>query len=321
MSQQRLVGVDLGGTQIRACLADAEGSILRQAKQPTLAKEGLQPVLGRMKATIREVMEGANSGEVKAIGIASPGPLNPRTGVVVAPCNLPGWDNVPLAEIMRQEFGVPVHVNNDANLAGWAEFCYGAGKGSTDLVYLTISTGIGGGIICDGRLLMGAHGYAGEPGHITVEPEGPRCNCGNIGCLEAMSAGPAIARRATEWIRKGQQSSLAETVRCGTELSAEMVGQAALAGDALALRAVERAAYYLGIGVVNLIHIFDPDLVVLGGGVSKLGPLLFDPVRDWVRKYAITPEQRETPILPAALGDQVGLLGAVAWAGEKSRER
>lgn len=316
MAHKYIVGVDLGGTQIRACLSDAEGNMLHRARQWTLAREGLQPVLGRINEAIRQVLEGTERGAVLAIGIASPGPLDPRTGVVIAPPNLPGWDNVPLRDIMEEEFGLPVHVNNDANLAALAEHRFGAGKGTTDLVYLTISTGIGGGIISGGQLLLGAHGLAGEPGHTTVEPAGPRCKCGNVGCLECLSAGPAIARHATQLIRQGQDSALSELLGSGTELTAEMVGKAALEGDRVAVQAIERAAYYLGIGVLNLIHIFDPNMVVLGGGVTKVGALLFDPVRAWVREHALTPVQRETPIVPAVLGDQVGLLGAVAWAME-----
>ncbi|MGQ9493388.1 MAG: ROK family protein [Anaerolineae bacterium] len=317
MTHPCIIGVDLGGTLIRACLADAEGNIVREVRQPTLAREGLQPVLQRIKETIAQTLQGFSKITVLAIGVGSPGPLDPRTGVVIAPPNLPGWRDVPLRDILSQEFGLPVYVNNDANVAALAEQRFGAGRGYSDIVYLTISTGIGGGIVCGGQLLLGTHGLAGEPGHATVEPAGPRCNCGNVGCLEVMAAGPAIARYAWELIRGGQDSSLAAIVQEGIELTAETVGIAAQKGDGVALQAVKQAAYYLGIGVLNLIHIFDPDVVILGGGVSKLGSLLFDPVRTWIREHAMTAAQRETPVVPAALGDQVGLLGAVAWALDK----
>jgi glucokinase len=319
MVPSHVLGVDLGGTQIRACRADRNGHILREARELTLAAEGPEAVLGRIKETLRDVLEGAAQGSVLGVGVACPGPLDPDTGVVLGPPNLPGWDNVPLRDIMQYNFNLPVFINNDANLAGLAEFHFGAGRGTSDLVYLTIGTGIGGGIIVGGRLLMGAHGLAGEPGHATVEPDGPRCNCGNVGCLESLSSGPSIARQAAEWIRQGYKSVLSQELqKGGRELTAEMVGKAALDGDEVALRAVARAAHYLGIGVLNLIHIFDPQMVVLGGGVSKLGELLFNPVRLWVRDHALTPVQRQTPIVPAGLGDRVGLLGAVAWAFERS---
>ena len=312
MRQNYLVGADLGGTQIRACLADVQGKILREAHQPTLAQEGLQPVLGRIKRTLHQVMDSVSRDDVQGIGMGSPGPLDPVTGVVVEAANLPGWKNVPLRDILMDEFHLPVWVNNDANVAALAEHRFGAGRGYSDVVYLTISTGIGGGFICGGKLLLGVHGYAGEPGHITLEPNGPRCNCGNIGCLEALAAGPAIARRATELLRSGQPSSLVTLLEANHELTAEMVGKAAQQGDAVALQAVQRASYYLGIGVLNLIHLFDPAVVILGGGVSKLGALLFGPVQELVRERGITAQQRETPIVPAELGDQVGLLGGVA---------
>ncbi len=319
MQQPYIVGLDLGGTQIRACLADVGGKILSQVRRATLAREGPQRVLGRMKETIHEVLQGVDRDAVLAIGIAAPGPLDPRTGVVIAPPNLPGWNDVPLSDIMSETFALRVFINNDANLAGLAEHRYGAGRGTLDMIYLTISTGLGGGIICGGELLLGAHGLAGEPGHTIVDPGGPLCGCGNAGCLEAMAAGPGIASYASELIRRGRSSSLAGHVEGDGELTGEMVGEAAQAGDGVALEAVERAAHYLGIGVLNLIHIFDPEIVILGGGVTKLGPLLFDPVRAWVLSQAMAPVQRDTPIVPAALGDDVGLLGAVAWAADQSQ--
>ncbi len=312
MRQAYIVGADLGGTQIRACLADAGGNILREARQPTLAQEGVQPVLGRIKHTLHQVMDSVAREGVLGIGMGSPGPLDPVAGIVVEAANLPGWKNVPLRDILMGEFHLPVWVNNDANVAALAEHRFGAGRGYSDLVYLTISTGIGGGFICGGKLLLGVHGFAGEPGHITIEPNGPRCNCGNIGCLEVLAAGPAIARRAAELVRAGQPSSLAPLLQTKDELTAEMVGKAAQQGDAVALQAVQRAACYLGIGVLNLIHLFDPAVVILGGGVSKLGDLLFQPVQELVHQRGITSQQRETPIVPAALGDHVGLLGGVA---------
>ncbi len=312
MKRQYVIGADLGGTQIRSCLADAQGRVLRESHQATMAQEGLQPVMGRIKETLHRVADDVSPDEVLGIGMGSPGPLDPQTGVVVEAANLPGWKNVPLRDILMQEFHVPVWVNNDANAAALAEHRFGAGRGYSDLIYLTISTGIGGGFICGGKLLLGTHGFAGEPGHITVEPNGPRCNCGNIGCLEALAAGPAIARRATELIRAGEHSTLETAVLPGQQLTAEMVGRAAQQEDAVALQAVQRAANYLGIGILNLIHLFDPAVVILGGGVSKLGDLLFVPVRELVRERGITLQQRETPIVPAELGDMVGLLGGVA---------
>jgi glucokinase len=314
-----VLGVDLGGTQIRACLWKVEAGMEQQAKKPTQARQGPSRVLKRIKLAVREVLAGLAPEDLLAIGIASPGPLDPQSGIILSPANLPGWDRVPLREIMVKEFHAPVYVNNDANLACLAEHRFGHGQGASDLVYLTISTGIGGGVVCGGQLLMGAHGLAAEPGHMIVDADGPRCGCGSIGCLEALSSGTAIARQAGEWIREGQDSLLASPTYSGKELTAQIVAEAALKGDALAQRLISRAAYYLGIGVLNLIHIFDPQMVILGGGVSKIGSPLFDPVQLWVREHALTPAQRETPILPAKLGDDVGLFGAVAWALDNAK--
>jgi glucokinase len=222
-----------------------------------------------------------------------------------------------LRDIIEEAFQVPVFVNNDANLAALAEYRLGAGRGTTDMVYLTISTGLGAGIICAGKLLMGAHGFAGEPGHATLEPGGEPCSCGNVGCWEGLSAGPAIARHARRLLEQGSSSVLAATVAAGSDLTAEMLGEAAGAGDEVALQAISIGARYLGIGVLNLIHIFDPEIVVLGGGVTKLGPLLFEPVRAWVRDHAMTQLQGCTPVVPAALGEEVGLLGGVVYVVEQ----
>ena len=317
LDPEYVVGVDLGGTQIRACLARVNGMILRQARRPTLASRGPAEVLERIRRTVGQVLNGLDTGQVSGIGIAAPGPLDPRSGVLLSPPNLPGWDWVPLRDIMQDAFGVPVGVNNDANLAALAEYRLGAGKGTSDLVYLTISTGLGGGIICEGKLLMGAHGFAGEPGHATIQPEGEACPCGNVGCLENLCSGPAIARHARRLLEQNPTSVLSEMVSSGSELTAEMVGNAARSGDDVALQAISLAAHYLGIGVLNLIHIFDPEMVVLGGGVTKIGPLLFDPVRAWIRHHAMTEVQGRTPVVPAALGEEVGLLGAVLYVIEQ----
>lgn len=309
-----IVGVDLGGTQIRAALADEEGRILRRTSCLTLAEEGLEPVIGRIKGAIYEVMGSTDRGQVQGIGIAAPGPLDPWKGVIMDAPNLPGWKNVPLKDLMEGEFGSPVVVGNDANLAALAEQRFGSGQGVADLIYITVSTGIGGGIIADNRLLLGAQGFAAEVGHQTLEAHGPRCNCGNIGCLEALAAGPAIARCARELIEDGVETAITDLVGGDLdEITAKEVNQAAQAGDPVAIELFRQAGFYIGIGIVNLLHIFNPSLVVIGGSVTKAGDLLFESIRATVRQRAMASYYWEnTPILPATLGDDVGLLGAVA---------
>jgi len=314
MAEKLIVGVDLGGTQIRAALADDEGSILRRTSCLTLAEEGVKPVVGRIKGAIYEVMGATEREQLQGIGIVAPGPVALRKGIVRDAPNLPGWKNVPLKTLMEAEFGLPVVVGNDANLAALAEQRFGAGQGVSDLIYITVSTGIGGGIITDNRLLLGAQGFAAEVGHQTIEAHGPRCKCGNIGCLEALAAGPAIARCARELVRTGIGTAIADLVGGDLDkITAKVVNQAAQAGDPVAIELFRQAGFYIGVGIVNLLHLFNPSLIVIGGSVTKAGDLLFEPIRATVRERAMASYYWEnTPIVPATLGDDVGLLGAVA---------
>ncbi|MBM4463953.1 MAG: ROK family protein [Chloroflexi bacterium] len=314
MMRKLIVGVDLGGTQIRTALADGEGRILRRTSCLTLAEEGPGSVMGRIKGAICEVMGSTDRRQIQGIGVAAPGPLDPWKGVIMDAPNLAGWKNVPLKELMEEEFDLPVFVGNDANLAALAEQHFGAGQGIADLIYITVSTGIGGGIIVDDRLLLGAQGFAAEVGHQTVEAHGPRCNCGNVGCLEALAAGPAIARRAREVIKDGAETAITEIVGGDLDkITAREVNQAAQAGDPIAIELFRQAGFYIGIGIVNLLHIFNPSLIVIGGSVAKAGELLFEPIRTTVRERAMASYYWEnTPIVPAALGDDVAILGAVA---------
>jgi len=300
MAEKLIIGVDLGGTQIRAALADDEGGILRRASCLTLAEEGLKPVIGRIKGAIYEVMGATGREQLQGIGIVAPGPVALRKGIIRDAPNLPGWKNVPLKALMEEEFGLPVFVGNDANLAALAD--------------ITVSTGIGGGIIADNRLLLGAQGFAAEVGHQTIEAHGPRCKCGNIGCLEALAAGPAIARRARELIEDGAETAIADLVGDDLDkITARVVHQAAQAGDPVAIELFRQAGFYIGVGIVNLLHLFNPGLIIIGGGVAKAGALLFEPIRATVRERAMASYYWEnTPIVPATLGDDVGLLGAVA---------
>lgn len=308
-----VVGVDLGGTQVRAVLTDEEGTLLKRVNTLTLAHEGPQKVMARVQDCIYQVLEGTERCAVLGIGIGAPGTVNPWTGVLTYTTNIPGLENWPLRDQLAQEFGLPAFVGNDAKLAALGEYRFGAGKEASSLIYLTISTGIGGGVIDNGRLLQGAHGWATELGHTIVEPRGPRCPCGGIGCLEAMAAGPAIARHAVELLRAGRSSLLTSMVEGEIErVTAKEVANAAREGDRLAMQVMERASFYLGIGMVTFIHAFDPQLIIVGGGVSKAGELLFAPVRAIIAERAMTEEWRRTPIVPALLGDDVGLLGAVA---------
>ncbi len=306
-----IVGVDLGGTNIRAALADREGHILQRMKTKTLADEGPEAVLGRIKGAIRKVLP--PSDQVEAIGIVAPGPLDPWKGVILWAPNLPGWKNVPLKRILEEEFGLPTYVGNDANMAALAEQRFGAGRGVKDLIYITVSTGIGGGIIVDNRLLLGSRGFAAEVGHQTLEAHGPRCNCGNIGCLEVLAAGPAIARHAVELIEGGAESLIVDLVNGDlSKVTAEEVNEAAQRGDRVAIEVFRRAGFYIGVGIVNLLYLFNPSMIIIGGSVAKAGDLLFKPIWETVNSRISKIYRQGLSIVPAALGDDVGLMGAIA---------
>jgi glucokinase len=312
------IAVDLGGTNIRAERFTAEAASCGRFQLKTNAHDGPRPVLERLVQAIQQVFPPDRT-EVAAIGIGAPGPLDPKAGVIVKAANLPGWENVPLRDVLQARFSVPVHLGNDANLGALAEWKFGAAKGHQDVIYLTISTGIGGGIISGGRLITGARGMGGELGHtIAVAPTGPVCGCGQQGCLETVASGPAIARRAVERIRDGVRSRVPGLAPGGlSTVTAEMVGQAAAEGDRLAREVVTEAGTYLGRSIATFMHVFNPSIVVIGGGVSQIGDLLFDAIRAGVQKYAQSEAYwNNCPIVPAALGEEVGLLGALALALE-----
>lgn len=266
-------------------------------------------VYERMTALIKSIWP--KDRKVLAIGIASPGPLDPYTGYILKTPNIKEWQNFPLGPNLSRDFNVPVFVENDANLAALGEWKFGAGRGHHHLLYLTISTGVGGGVIADDHLLQGYHGLATELGHTIVEPDGPLCSCGFAGHLEAFSSGPAIVKYVIRELEVGASSSL----HLGEIITARVVAAAAAKGDELAISAYKRAGDYLGIGVANFLVAFDPSIVVFGGGVSQVGPLLFDPFRGSLKKRVFHPRYLEDlKIEMAALGDDAGLLGALALA-------
>lgn len=276
----------------------------------TLASEpgGFERLVGVIEAVLPQ-------GEpVAGIGLGSPGPLDPHTGYLLAPPNNPQFHNFPLAPKLEERFGLKVFLDNDANLAGLAEYRFGAGKGHRHVLYITVSTGIGTGVIIEDRLLQGYHGLGAEMGHMIVDPNGPLCSCGFAGHLEAFSSGPAIVKYALGELESGARSSLKRDVN----LSAKEIAEAALLGDELAIRAYQRAGEYLGIGVASMIHSFDPSIIIFGGGVSQVGSLLFDSFHASLKKRVFHPRYFEDLIITTAqLGDDAGLLGARALAEMK----
>jgi glucokinase len=306
------IGVDLGGTQIRALVCDGQGQVLSRAATLTLAQEGCAAVIERIHQTIIEAVGTLPWEAVAGIGVGAPGPLDPYSGVVVHAPNLPGWDGVPLRSIIAERFGRPVELGNDANLAALGEQRFGAGRGVADMVYMTVSTGIGGGIIAGGELFLGHGGFAGEIGHQTILVDGPLCGCGNRGCLEALAAGPAIGRMGREAAALPRGAAL--LALAGGDIAAvtaRTVSKAAAGGDAAAIEILRRAATYIGIGLANLCNILNPELFVLGGGVTNSGAFFLDMIRETIPLHAMA-AMRNVRVVRAALGDDVVLMGAVA---------
>jgi glucokinase len=313
-----VLGLDFGGTKLAAGVVAGDGRVLSQLVVPAARDGGPAPMIERELALGREAVDaaGVSWDRIRAVGIAIGGPLDPEAGVIQSPPNLPGWDEVPLVRIVREALGRPTAVENDATAAAVAEWWYGAGRGGDvrHLVYLTISTGIGGGLILDGRPYRGAGGNAGELGHLTVDYLGRPCGCGRRGCLEAYASGTNIAARAREAMAAGEASSLAAAA---ADLSARDVAAAARAGDPLATRIWDETTAILASAVANVLDVFNPELVVLGGGVTRAGAQLLDPVREGALRQAMAPAARSARIVPAELGEELPVVAAAVVAFER----
>jgi glucokinase len=318
--RDRIVAIDVGGTRIRVAVGQADGRIIAQKARATQASQGHERVVDRIVETVRDIVD--DWSRVQGIGLAAPGTLDVRKGIVFEAPNLPGMIDYPMQARLQSEFPVPAFIGNDANLAALAEHRFGAGRGVDHMVYMTISTGIGGGIIADGKLFLGWRGFAGEVGHQTLEAHGPRCNCGNIGCLEVLAAGPAIARNARAALHAGRESALRSMVDDNLDkLSTAMVTQAAKAGDPLARELFEHAGYYIGLGIVNLVHILDTELFVLGGGVAiNAWDLLYPSLLGTLDRHAMPSMRKGVRIVQAQLGDDVGLIGVLAYVADRLKE-
>lgn len=319
--QKLILGVDLGGTKIATALATAQGEILARGRRPTPAQAGPDAVIKSICATIDKILAAKNlePSQLLGIGIAAAGIIDSDKGKVISSPNLPGWHEVPLGDAVEQRFGIPVYLGNDATLAALGEWRFGLKKGIANLIYITVSTGIGGGIIAGGKLYTGACGVAGEIGHMTIDVNGPKCNCGNIGCWETLASGTALAREAVKQIRGGAKTSIIELVNGDiSKIDAKVVSLAAKQGDELAKELISRLGYYFGIGLVNLVNIFNPELILIGGGVAKMGDLLLQPAIKIVKERAFSTPAATVEIKPALLGDDSGILGAVAFVLEHS---
>lgn len=299
-----IIGVDLGGTNLRAALSDAQGTIIDEVRVPTLADEGPDAVTGRLVTCIERVRAALPSGgELLGVGVGSPGPLDPFDGVVFTMPNLPGWKNVPLRAILEERTGLSVELGNDANAAALGEWLFGAGSGLQNMVYVTISTGIGGGVIADGRLVLGHRGAATEVGHHIIDWR-------TRSSWEDLASGTGLARAAAAAM-PGKPDSYLHQLATPQNVTAEHVAQAAAANDPLALQLLDDEGELIGAGLVNMLHLYSPALIVLGGGVATNNPQLIPRASKVVQERAML-VYRDVPVKLAQLGDRAGLLGAVA---------
>jgi glucokinase len=300
------LAIDVGGTQMRAAAFPAnQTEPIRQKRKQTYVDGDTS--IQRLIQLIQSIK--GEDETIDAVGIAAPGPLDPKTGIILAAPNLQEWIGISITDMVHDEIGAPAFLGNDANLAAVGEWRYGAGKGHHHLIYLTISTGIGGGVICDDHLLVGYKGLGAELGHTIILPDGPMCGCGQRGHVEAIASGTGIANYVAEQLVHGRKSILSG------KPDAKAISQAAKDGDKLAKETFERAGHYLGLALSNYLAIFNPSIVIFGGGVTQAGALLFDPMNKALRETVLSEHYLEDLIITkAALGDNAGLYGALALA-------
>ena len=312
------LATDFGGTNIRAALLDRQASISHRHSTPTLAHLGREAVLKRLLVALEQAAGSADRSTLVGIGVSLASPTDPETGVMYAPPNLPGWDGFSPKEVLEETFSLPVAAANDATLAALAEQRYGAAKGYRNVIYITISTGVGGGIVIDGKLYAGSRGFAGEIGHVTIDQSGPPCNCGNSGCLEVMASGTAVARMARERLANGEASILLDQSGGDVDIvDARMVAEAARSGDEVAGAVMLEASSNLGVGIVGLLHTFDPDIIVIGGGMSENLDIMLPGINEEVNRRSMSHFRGKFRLAKSELGDDVSLVGAAALAFSK----
>lgn len=297
------VGVDVGGTNIKSALVK-NGKVLQRAKLPTNGQQGPVPVINQIKKAIRTFGK-----PIAGIGIGIAGIIDSKKGIVRYSPNLIDWNNIKLARAIRDEFSIPVHILNDVNAICLGEWKFGAAKGHNSVFLFTLGTGVGGAAVCEGHLLFGANGFAGEFGHSTIKYDGKKCTCGQFGHLEGYVGARFIAARARRMMK--QQPSALNKYK---KITPHIIAREAKKGDAVSKKVFEQIGFYIGIGVSNIISLFDPDIIVISGGISKAGRILFEPIRKTVAQRVMGVQFRKYKIVPGKLGDDAGILGAVYYA-------
>ncbi|MDV2988988.1 MAG: ROK family protein [Dehalogenimonas sp.] len=312
----KILVADLGGTKVLAGIVSGDGKLQHRRKRESAGDGELKDILANLYAALDDVLAAAASSPA-AVALASAGAIDLKKGVVTHSPNMMAVNGAPLRELLSQRYGIPAVMLNDASAAALAEHHLGAGRGSRDMIFLTVSTGIGGGIIVDNKLYQGADGTAGEFGHTIIDLNGPADTCGGYGCLEQYASGTAIARKAVNLLNSGVASSLADVLARQGRITAADVAAAALSGDPLAKEVFDAAMRALGTGIISIVNVFNPELIVIGGGVSQTGEQLFAPVRRAVAEHAYKLPASRVKIVPAALGDEAGAVGAALFAREE----
>jgi len=310
-----VIGIDMGASHVMLILADFSGRQLHEIEVPMDINEGPQICLARVAELVDQLLKeaGMSLSQISAVGVGVPGPIVQKEGMVSGPPIMPGWDRYPIRDHLQELWQVPVSLNNDAELGAVGEWAYGAGRGEHNLAYIKVGTGIGAGLLLEGQIYRGSTGCAGEIGHITIDENGPLCTCGNRGCLEAIAGGAAIARKAMEAVRMGQRTQLAEMVHNG-KLTVADVMNAARHGDHLAQRITAEAGMHLGTAIANIVNLFNPSMVVIGGSVGQIGDLLLEPIRLTVQRRSLLVASRNVRITAALLGKHSVAIGAVVVA-------
>ena len=314
------LGIDLGGTNIKSGVVDDEGRVLSSISLKTQADKGPEVGLDNLVAAGNQAVDesGLDWERIGSVGLGSPGTMDIEAGMLLEPPNLPGWDNLPIRQLLSDRLERPVVLQNDGNAAAYGEYWVGAGKNTHSLVMFTLGTGVGGGIVIGGTILQGRHSHGGECGHIIIEAENGRlCSCGGFGHLEGYASATALVQRAIEALQAGADPSLLRSIK-PDDLSSRAISEAAQAGDHLARRLMRETAHYLAVGAVNVMHTIDPDIVVLGGGMIAAGLPFLEDIRGGIRAMAFPVPAVRTRIEYALLGGEAGFIGAAGCARSES---
>ena len=310
---ETVVGLDLGGTYIKAGLVTREGKILKKIQMPTLAEQEKQHItLNQMQKAIDFAIEGVAKENLAGIGIGSPGLVN-KEGVVFSAPNLPEWTNVPLKKIFEQKYELPVVIENDVNSITWGEFLFGAGKGTNSIICTTLGTGLGGGIVMNGKLLTGSSYSAMEIGHITIDYKGPQCKCGSFGCIERFVGRDYIVERAVQAIQDGKKTLISTIVKGNLgNITPQIISEASDKGDELACQIWKDVGVCLGALFAGLVNLVNPDRIIIGGGVAQAGEVLFEPIRKTISERTMNPLAQNVQVVPAGLGTDAGIISGAA---------